>query len=72
MISFGFIASLPKLTGLGIVKKTRRVGKADMYKLNEENPTAKVLMLFHWNIIKSAYKELSLGKIDIQKIKIPA
>ncbi|MBI2672151.1 hypothetical protein HYX16_04415 [Candidatus Woesearchaeota archaeon] len=36
----------------GIVAKTRRVGKSDMYKLNIENPTARNFLKFAWFLTK--------------------
>jgi len=36
----------------GIIIKTRRVGKSDMYKLNMENPIAKRFLQFAWFLTK--------------------
>jgi len=36
----------------GIVIKTRRVGKSDMYKLNMDNPIAKRFLQFAWFLTK--------------------
>ncbi len=36
----------------GIVIKTRRVGKSDMYKLNLENPIARNFLKFAWLLTK--------------------
>ena len=44
---------LPKLVNLELVRKTRKVGKSEMYQINKENPTTKILLKFHWAIIKS-------------------
>lgn len=34
----------------GIVIKTRRVGKSDLYKLNTENPAVQQLIKLDWNL----------------------
>ena len=36
----------------GIITKTRRVGKSDMYKLNMDNETAKNFIKFAWFLTK--------------------
>lgn len=36
----------------GIIVKTRRVGKSNMYKLNTENPIAKNFLKFAWFLTK--------------------
>lgn len=36
----------------GIIVKTRRVGKSDMYKLNMENETSKRFIQFAWFLTK--------------------
>lgn len=36
----------------GIVIKTRRVGKSDMYKLNMDNPIAQKFLQFAWFLTK--------------------
>ena len=36
----------------GIIVKTRRVGKSDMYKLNMENATAQNFLKFAWFLTK--------------------
>lgn len=46
----------------GILVKTRRVGKSDMYKLNMENPTAKRFLQFAWFLTK---QDLDLEDEDL-------
>lgn len=41
----------------GIVVKTRRVGKSDLYKLNTKNPAVKQLIKLDWNLIKGSEAE---------------
>ena len=36
----------------GIIVKTRKVGKSDMYKLNLDNPVAKNFLKFAWFLTK--------------------
>ena len=44
-VSWGTLNSLvPKLAGLGIVVKTRRIGRATLYKINHGNVAAKQLI----------------------------
>ena len=42
----------------GIIIKTRRVGKSDMYKLNVKNPAVKQLIRLDWNLIKGVEQEI--------------
>ena len=60
---------LPELIKKGLVKKTRKIGKSELYQLNRESPIAKVLIAYHWQIIKTVtHKELGLKHV---KVKIP-
>jgi len=47
----------------GIVKQSRIIGKAKMYKINKGNPVVKEFIKFYWGIIKAAAKI----KIDVTK-----
>jgi len=49
----------------GIVIKTRRVGKSDMYKLNTDNPIAKNFIKFAWFLTKQ-----DLGIEEKEKVSI--
>lgn len=51
----------------GIIIKTRRVGKSDMYKLNVDNPIAKNFLKFAWFLTKQ-----DLGVENLEKDKIPS
>ena len=44
----------PRLEKNNIVKKTRRVGKSDLYKLNTDNPAIKQLIKLDWNLVKGS------------------
>lgn len=49
----------PKLEKAGIVKCTRKVGKAKMFRLNYSNPGVEKFRVFYWAITKQAiHKEL--------------
>lgn len=62
-ISWGTINSLiPELLTLGIVVKTRKIGRATLYKINRENETAKQLM--------KLYDTLLLQELHKKKEKI--
>jgi hypothetical protein len=45
----------------GILIKTRRVGKSDMYKLNLDNPIAKKFLQFAWFLTK---QDLGIETLD--------
>ena len=49
-----------KLERNGIVVKTRRVGKSDLYKLNVNNPAVKQLIKLDWNLIKGSEQEVCI------------
>lgn len=40
----------------GIVVKTRRVGKSDLFKLNMDNPAVQQLVKLDWNLIQGLAK----------------
>ncbi len=45
----------------GIIIRTRRVGKSEMYKLNLENPIAQNFLKFAWFLTK---QDLGVGEIN--------
>ena len=47
----------PKLLKYGIIKKVREVGKAKLYKIDEENEIAKRFMQLYDYILESKLKE---------------
>lgn len=54
----------PELVALGIVKKTRKIGRAELYKLDVENILAKKLLdldLF----ISTEFIQKEIGKIEL-------
>ena len=47
-VSWGTLNALvPKLFGLGIVVKTRKIGRATLYKINQKNVAAKQLIALY-------------------------
>jgi len=46
-----------KLEINGIVIKTRRVGKSDLYKLNTENPAVQQLIQLDWNLTSGSLEK---------------
>lgn len=52
-----------------IVKHTRNIGKARLYKLNTENPLVKKLVRVHWEILKAETDKL-VGASVREKIAI--
>lgn len=66
-VSWGTLNTLvPKLLELGMVVKTRKIGRATLYKINRENVAVKRLM--------ELYDHLILEKLNSveQETKIPA
>ena len=67
-VSWGTLNSLvSKLLELGAVVKTRKIGRATLYKINQENVAVKRLM--------GLYDTLLLGKLSTmqeKKVEIPA
>ena len=50
-----------RLLAHGLVIKTRRVGKSDLYKLNTDNPAIKQLLQLDWNFIHGSEKKIMLS-----------
>lgn len=58
-VSWGTLNQLlPKLLELGIVTKTRKIGRATLYKINPNNPTAKQLITLYDTLILQKLNEL--------------
>lgn len=56
-VSWGTLNNLlPKFLGLGMVVKTRKIGRATLYRINKDNFVAKQLIFLYDNLI--------LGKLD--------
>lgn len=62
-VSWGTLNSLiPKLVELGIVVKTRKIGRATLYKINQQNVMVKQLI--------TLYDTLILHQLDIMQQKM--
>ena len=56
---------LPKLEKLGIVKQTRRIGMAKLYRINTSNPVAAHIINLHEKLMKESIDRI----IEKQKVK---
>jgi len=56
----------PPIVKLGIVTKTRRIGRAELYKLNSNSPVVKKLIELDRDISKKLMQE----EINKQKLKV--
>jgi len=54
----------PQLEKYGIVKLTRKVGRAKMYKLNQNNPIVKKFRALYWETARTVIHT------DLKKIKV--
>ena len=53
-----------------IVKHTRNIGKAQLYKLDMENPLVRKLVQIHWEIIKAETNKLFEKQGWVEKLLI--
>ena len=61
-VSWGTLNVLiPKFLKMGIVVKTRRIGRATLYKINEENVMVKQLMYLYNHLISKSLHSLHEG-----------
>ncbi len=67
-VSWGTLNMLvPKLTELGILIKTRKIGRATLYKINQSNLAAKQLIELYDKLIL-----VTLNELEGKKVEIPA
>lgn len=67
-VSWGTLNMLvPKLTELGILIKTRKIGRATLYKINQNNLAAKQLIGLYDKLIL-----VTLNELEGKKVEIPA
>ena len=65
-VSWGTLNTLiPKLIELGIIAKTRKIGRATLYKINQENQTAKYLIELYDALILDQLNQME------EKTKVP-
>ena len=69
-VSWGTLNSIvPKLAELGIIVKTRKIGRATLYKINQNNVIVKQLIGLYDNLILEKLNHL---EAKTKKLKIPA
>lgn len=70
-VSWGTLNSLvPKLADLGLIVKTRKIGRATLYKINQDNVVAKQLTDLYDDLILQ--KLQAMEKEQKKKIKVLA
>ena len=58
-VSWGTLNQLvPQILELDVIIKTRKIGRATLYKINKENPVAKQLMTLYDGLILQKLKEI--------------
>jgi predicted transcriptional regulator len=62
---------LPRLEELGVIKQTRRVGKALMYQFNVENPIAKAIDDLSFRIARYDADKIAAEELK-REVKVPA
>ncbi len=67
-VSWGTLNTLvPKLADLRIIIKTRKIGRATLYKINQNNLAAKQLIELYDKLVL-----IKLNELEEEKVKIPA
>ena len=61
----------PLLEKYNLITKTRRIGRATMFKLNTENPIAKALWELAFQIAKHETNKIVKEELKKETIKIP-
>ena len=61
---------VPKLLGLGIIVKTRKIGRATLYKINKDNILAKQLIVLYDTLIFKSLNKLEMHKDNKIEIKV--
>jgi len=61
----------PLLEKYNLITKTRRIGRATMFKLNTENPIAKALWELAFQIAKHETNKIVQEELKKETIKIP-
>ncbi|MBI2548073.1 hypothetical protein HYW21_01865 [Candidatus Woesearchaeota archaeon] len=70
-VSWGTLNSLvPKLLDLGIVVKTRKIGRATLYKINQKNVAVKQLIELYDNLLLE--KLNNIQEETEKRVEIPA
>ncbi len=60
-VSWGTLNTLvPKLLALGVVVKTRKIGRATLYKINQENVAVKQLIKLYDNLLLEKLNQMEI------------
>ncbi len=62
----------PKLVKSGLVVKTRKIGRATLYKLNLENPIVQELITLDEKITAQFTKKIVAGELRKVEVPLPA
>ena len=61
-VSWGTVNTLiPKFLELGIILKTRKIGRATLYKINKNNPVANQFIILYDNLIMEKLNSLEIA-----------
>jgi len=60
-----------KIESLGLVKETRKIGRATLYKLNKESEVVKALMNLDREISSLSAKKIAREEVKKEELEIP-
>ncbi|MBI2583315.1 MAG: winged helix-turn-helix transcriptional regulator [Candidatus Aenigmarchaeota archaeon] len=58
-------AILPKMLKEGLVKSTRKIGRVQLYTLNEKSEKVKIMLKLEEMLLKKSFEEVGAGKMKI-------
>lgn len=71
-VSWGTLNTLiPKFMELGLIVKTRKIGRATLYKINQENVAVKQLMQLYHQLLLERLNQLEEREPTTKRIAIP-
>ena len=72
-VSWGTLNTLiPKFLELGLIVKTRKIGRATLYKINQENVAVKQLMQLYHQLLLEKLNQMEEREPTTRRIAIPA
>ena len=72
-VSWGTLNTLiPKFLELGLIVKTRKIGRATLYKINQENVAVKQLMQLYHQLLLEKLNQREEREPTTRRIAIPA
>ncbi len=72
-VSWGTLNTLiPKFTELGLIMKTRKIGRATLYKINQENVAVKQLVQLYNQLLLEKLNQREEQEPISKKIVLPA